>query len=70
MKADPPDVPKVDDFDREDRETIKAMIAEYRSRKAVRETLKTWAMYLATASGVLIALSQFRDYLKSGLGIK
>lgn len=66
--SEPPDVPLVD-FDREDRETLRAMIVDFRQRKAVRETLWTWAKYLAIASGALIALTQLRDFIKQFLGV-
>lgn len=63
-----PDIPP--DFDDEDRSTLREVIDDFRSRKAVREKLKTWAIYLGVASGVLVALAQFRDTLRSWLQIK
>jgi len=63
-----PDIPQ--DFDEDDRITLREVINDHRSRKAVREQLKTWAIYLGIASGVLVALAQFRDTLRSWLQIK
>lgn len=62
----PPDVPG--GFDDEDQATLREVIAEYRRRKAFRETVGTWVKYILAASGALIAIAQlrgfFRDLLK------
>jgi len=58
------------DFDRDDWATLRSVIDEHRSRVAVREKLKTWGAYLLVASGVLVALAQFRDAIRSWLQIK
>lgn len=64
----PPDVP-FPDFDREDLETLREMLAEHRSRKAVREMLGTWGKYLTVGAAVLIALTQYRDTIRAWLGM-
>lgn len=63
-----PDIPP--DFDADDHATLREVIDDHRSKKAVRAQLKTWAMYLLTASGVLLALTQFRDAIREALRIK
>jgi len=69
MIKEPPDVQPLE-FDRDDRATLREVINDHRSRKAVREQLKTWGAYLLVASGVLVALAQFRDAIRSWLQIK
>lgn len=65
MADDPPK-----DFDDDDRSTLREVIEDFRSRKAVREKLATWGKYLLMASGVLLALTQFRDAIREWLRVK
>jgi hypothetical protein len=66
MVKETPDPP---DFDDDDRATLRAMIDDFRSRKAVREQLKTWGKYFLVASGALLALTQIRDAIRTWLQI-
>lgn len=56
-----------DEFDQEDYKTLREVIDDHRSRKAVQEKLKIWGKYLVVLSGVLIALTQLRGWVRDAL---
>lgn len=57
-------------FDDEDMATLRDVIIDHRKRQAVRSTVASWGKYFLVASGVLVALVQLRDFLRSLLQIK
>jgi hypothetical protein len=54
-------------FDTEDWATLREVIEDHRNNKAVKAKFSTWGKALLVASGVLIALSQFRDAINTWL---